>query len=236
MAKRGRPRKQDARRKPCGRLAVFFDEGHPFVLQHRADAVGERHKLSRFADSVIGRLYLVGAFGADDELAERRHNVLRDYADYHGRLYGTASAQSAMRDLTGMRGRSPEGDNDPLAGLYAKFKAWYAALMLLVPSPGCRLLTHHVTERAAVYDRPPTSPAELLTLIRAADRLLELRGWLESPGGARRKKHPPSERGRDRRRPDLLAIYNREIFGPDDDELAAALAQFRLLPPSGSAD
>jgi hypothetical protein len=240
VAKRGRPRKLEGKRKPCGRLSPsLFDEGHPMTLQHRAAAVGENpddpgHKAhSRFAGYVLGRLYLAGAFGADDKLAERRHDLLARYASAHRAIFGAATAQSAMRDLVGTRGRSPAGDADPLAGLYAKLKVWYAALMILPPSPGCRVLTHQVVERAVLYEMAPATAPELHTLVRAADRLLELDGARVGRDGSRK---PAADHGSPgRRRPDLLAIYSRDVFGPSDEDLAAALAKYRLLPPSGEA-
>ena len=226
MAKRGRPPKA-GKRKPCGRLATFVDEGNPSLFERRAELVGERHKHSRFADSVIGRLYLAFAFGHDEELAEQRHKALVDYADSQRRFYGPSTAQSTMRDLGEPRGRSLGGDDE--AG-YARFKAWHTALLELKPAPGCRLLTSQVVERAAVYEVPPANAAELATLISAADRLIELRGGVQR----RRPRHrlPP---GRPRHR-DILAFYSREVFGPSDEQLAEALAKFRLLPPAGEAD
>ena len=208
------------------------------VLEHRAADLGLRKPFddlepgqqdrarSKYAGYVLGRLYLAGAFGADEDLAERRHNVLRDYADYHHRLYGPGTAQSTMRDLGSPRGRSPEGDADPLAGIYAKFKAWYSAILTL---PGGRLVTHQVVERATIYEMPPATASELGCLIRAADRLIELRG--DRPRDRRRGGR------RGRRHHDLLAIYGREVFAPDPDELAEALAKFTALSgKTGSAD
>jgi hypothetical protein len=241
VAKRGRPRKLDAKRKPSGRLASVFDEGHPMVLQKRAAEVGEHPDYPlkarlRFAGYVIGRLYLAQAFGKDEKIAEARHNALERYASAHLALYGPGTAQSVMRDLAGARGRATPGDKDPLAKLYAKFKRWYAAVLILPPSPGCRLLTHQIVERAVLYEMAPTSAAELHALVRAADRLRDLMGvGLESTRGGRRRDLPKStHNGRGRR--DVLAVFNREVFGPSDEDLAAALAKYRLLPPSGSAD
>jgi hypothetical protein len=34
----------------------------------------------------------------------------------------------------------------------------------------------------------------------------------------------------------MLDIYSRGVFGPSDEELAEALARFRVLPTLGSAD
>jgi hypothetical protein len=237
VAKRGRPGKPDAKRKPCGRLASVIDEGHEMVLQHRAELVGAHNKHSRFADSVIGRLYLAGGFGKDEKLAERRHNVLRDYAEHNRLFYGPSTAQAI--NLAKARGRGLPGADDALAGLYARHKAAYAALMILPPGPGCRLLTHQVVERAVLYDIPPASPAELACLVRAADRLRELKGDLDRPedfARGRRKKAPPSDGSRGHRGRDILAIYSREVFGPSDEQLAEALKKFRLLPPAGEAD
>lgn len=202
------------------------------VLQHRADAVGEDKKHSRFCDSVIGRLYLAGAFGKNEKTAERRHNILRDYADANRLIYGASTAQAI--DLTRVRGRGLPADADPLAGIYAKLKRWYAALMILPPGPGCRLLSHHVVERAVLYEIPPASPAELACLVRAADRLLEIGGGRTDR--VRQEKRPPSDAPAARKGRGLLDIYDRGVFGPSDEELAEALAKFRLLPPAGEAD
>ena len=244
MAKRGRPPKQDAKRKPCGRLASSFDEGHPMVLQRRADEVGAEQARSKYASYVIGRLLITGKLhpefdrGNDRarehafERAERRHDVLVEFATMHFRLFGSGTAPSHLRNaVAGMTGPAVAGDNDPNAGLYAKYKVWYSAAMILPPGKS-RVLVHQILERAALYEMAPANAAELECLIRVADRFLDFKRAAGEDKPRRGSSAAPSTRS-ERRRERMLAIYSRDRFGPDDDELAAALAKMR---PAGEAD
>jgi hypothetical protein len=238
VAKKGRPPKS-GNRKPCGRLAEIEDAGHPLVLQHRAAEVGKDLAHSRFAGYVLGRLYLDGVFGKDEDRAERRHDILRDYADFHRLIFGAGTAQSTMAALDGIRGRQPESDADPLAGLYARLKRWSSALRGLRASPGCRLLTRQVVDRAVLYEIPPGSAAEVLTLVRAADRLLSIGGGrLESSSRTRGKRPKTLPRsgenlGAHPSRRDRLALFQRYV--PSEAEVSGWLALSAEMAARGAS-
>jgi hypothetical protein len=236
MPKRGRPLKPGPR-KPCGRLSQFIDEGHPMVLQHRAELVGYEHALSKYSDSVIGRLLIGGLLfdpGVDRrkrqalDQAQHRYDTLFEFAMMHFRLFGPGTAPSHLRNaIAGISGsQAVAGDADPLAGLYAKYRTWSAAAMI-VPPGRSRILAHQILERATLYEMPPANVGELDCLTRVADRLGGLRGGSRPSrrggenGGAR--SAPESRRDR------MLAIFSRDRWGPSDDALAR-------LKPIGEAD
>jgi hypothetical protein len=221
------------------------------VLERRAELVGEYAKRSKYAGFVVGHLYLAGAFqpsvenDADEkavkraiERSDRRRDILIEFAKIHFWLWGSGTAPSHLRNaVAGGGGISSPGDDR--AEIEAKWRKW-CTLAMLVPPGRSRVLAHQVLERAALYEIAPANAAELDCLIRVADRLIafdkeERRRNRKSRGD--REDFPKSTQvTRTARRDRMLDIYSRGVFGPSDEELAEALARFRVLPTLGSAD
>jgi hypothetical protein len=127
---------------------------------------------------VIGRLFLAGLLTDPDD-ADRaicRHNTAFEFALMHFRLFGPATAPSHLRNAIAGMGMppSPNGGDDGLAKLAARYGRWCAAAMTTPPRG--RILAHQVLERAALYEMAPDNPADEATLRRVLDALARVRG------------------------------------------------------------
>ena len=92
MAKRGRPRK-DGARKPCGRLREPKDIGSDMALAHRAAIVGAKNATDFRAGYPLGILYLRG------EIDQAEHDAGLIYAGTRAIVYGSPMPRSHLAEF-----------------------------------------------------------------------------------------------------------------------------------------
>lgn len=92
MAKRGRPRKEGAR-KPCGRLRELQDQGSDMALAHRAALVGSRDA----SDSRAG--YPLGILLLRHEIDRVEHDAGVKFAGLRAIVYGSPTPRSHLAEF-----------------------------------------------------------------------------------------------------------------------------------------
>lgn len=92
VAKRGRPRK-DGARKPCGRLREVKDRGSELALAHRVAMVGTRNAVDLRAGYPLGILYLRG------ELDRAEHDAGLMFAGTRAIVYGSPTPRSHLAEF-----------------------------------------------------------------------------------------------------------------------------------------
>ena len=86
--KKGRPRKSDVRRFPCGAIKEPEHAATPEILKQRASIVGEGRALDAKAGSILGQMHLLGY------LTDGQHEAGQKFQRVAGRYLGVIGTKS----------------------------------------------------------------------------------------------------------------------------------------------
>lgn len=200
-------------------------------------------------DPIDIRFESAGAYRRAAEDARRRHDAATDYATMHYRLWGSGTAPSHLRNMLAGMHVPPATDTNDAAGLAvltAKWRRWETAAMT---TPPCgRLLGIDVLRRAALYEMAPDNPADMATLRRVLDRLVELKSGRIRRAVDESIEPTPTEStieiaveseanvARRRRLDRYQPNFTRKGDGPAAPLLARAVARFKTGLVDGRGD